>query len=136
MSEQRLTPERPDPIDSADPQDLRVEILRLRDLVLGLGSSTEVSADRAAQLETQNNELADRAAQLETQNNELADRAAQLETQNNELADRAAQFETQNNELDNVVNELNEVNRALHAELGRSPMIRIARAVARRLKLR
>lgn len=82
-----MTPDGPDPIDSIDEAELRAEILRLRDLNIGLESRAEVLAERAADLEARNNEL-------------------------------------------------NDHNRALEVELGRSPMIRIARAVARRLKLR
>ncbi len=84
MPQQSVTP---DPIDSVDQAELRAEILRLRDLNIGLESRAEVRAERVADLEAQNKEL-------------------------------------------------NVRNRALEVELGRSPMIRIARAVARRLRLR
>ena len=40
-----------DPIDSGDPDILRHEILRQRDLLLGLEARTEVLDDRIAELE-------------------------------------------------------------------------------------
>ena len=89
-----MTPEGPDPIDSTDPAELRAEILRLRDLNIGLTSQAEV------------------------------------------LKEQVADLEARNEVLDDTVTELNEANQTLHVELGRSPIIRIARAVARRLKLR
>ncbi len=94
VPQQRVTPEGSDPINSTDPAELRAEILRVRDLSIGLTSHAEV------------------------------------------LSERVADLETRNEELNSVVNELNEANQALHVELGHSPIIRIARAVARRLKLR
>ncbi|MDE0702018.1 MAG: hypothetical protein F4Y27_02045 [Acidimicrobiaceae bacterium] len=94
MPQQHVTPEGPDPIDSTDPDELRAEILRLRDLSIGMTSHAEV------------------------------------------LGERLADLQTRNEQLDSAVNELNDLNQALHVELGRSPLIRIARAVARRLKLR
>ncbi len=94
MTQQPVTPEGPDPIDSTDPAELRAEILRLRDLNIGLTSHSEVMDERVADLKNRNEQL------------------------------------------DNTVTELNDLNQALHVELGRSPIIRIARAVARRLKLR
>lgn len=112
MPKQSLTPEGPDPIDSADPIDLRVEILKLRDLVLGLTSHAEVLADRVVELETQNDQL-----------------HAVTEA-------RSRKLEQTINEHEQTINELAIANQALHVELGRSPIIRIARAVARRLKLR
>ena len=87
MPQQSVTPDGSDPIDSVDQAELRAEILRLRDLNIGLESRAEVLAERVADLEAQNEEL-------------------------------------------------NDANRALEVELGRSPMIRTARAVARRLRLR
>lgn len=94
MPQQHVTPEGPDPIDSTDPAELRSEILRLRDLGIGLTSHAEV------------------------------------------LGERVADLESRNEQLEGTVAELNDLNQALHVELGRSPIIRIARAVARRLKLR
>lgn len=94
MPQDPLTPQGPDPIDSTDPTELRAEILRLRDLNIGLSSHAEV------------------------------------------LAERLADLQSRNEELDGAVNELDALNRALHVELGRSPIIRVARAVARRLKPR
>ncbi|MDE0607868.1 MAG: hypothetical protein OXH78_12025 [Acidimicrobiaceae bacterium] len=94
MAQQPVTPEGPDPIDSTDPAELRAEILRLRDLNIGLTSQAEV------------------------------------------LKEQVADLEARNEVLDDTVTELNEANQTLHVELGRSPIIRIARAVARRLKLR
>ena len=89
-----MTPGGSDPIDSIDQAELRMEILRLRDLNIGLSSQAEV------------------------------------------LAEQVADLESQNKELNNTIEQLNDHNHALEVELGRSPMIRIARAVARRLKLR
>ena len=89
-----MTPEGPDPIDSTDPAELRAEILRLRDLNIGLTSQAEV------------------------------------------LKEQVADLEARNEVLDDTVTELNEANQTLHVELDRSPIIRIASAVARRLKLR
>jgi len=94
VPQQHVTPEGPDPIDSTDPAELRSEILRLRDLGIGLTSHAEV------------------------------------------LGERVADLESRNEQLEGTVAELNDLNQALHVELGRSPIIRIARAVARRLKLR
>lgn len=94
MPQQPVTPEGPDPIDSTDPAELRAEILRLRDLNIGLTSHAEV------------------------------------------LNERVTDLKSRNEQLEITVNELNDLNRALHVELGRSPIIRIARAVARRLRLR
>lgn len=92
MPPQPVTP--PDPIDSAEPADLRTEILRLRDANIGLRSQAEV------------------------------------------LEDRLADSESRNTELRNVIDDLDARNQALLVELGRSPIIRAARAVARRLRLR
>ena len=94
MPQPQVTPEGPDPIDSTDPAELRAEILRLRDLDIGLTSHAEV------------------------------------------LGERVADLESRNEQLEGTVAELNDLNQALHVELGRSPIIRIARAVARLLKLR
>ncbi len=89
-----MTPDGSDPIDSVDEAELRAEILRLRDLNIGLESRAEVLAERVADLEARNKEINDA-------NQQLSDHSRELEV-----------------------------------ELGRSPIIRIARAVARRLKLR
>ena len=89
-----------------------MEILRLRDHSLGLKSHAEVLADRVVELETQNNQL------------------------NEALANVSQTAQRTIDELNEVNDELNEVNQALQVELNRSPMIRIARAVARRLNLR
>ena len=112
MSEQRLIPEGPDPINSTTLEVLRLEILRLRDLNLGLKSQTEVLVDRVAELETQNDEL-DRALSELSHNAERT--ISELSVQNQTLSVH---------------------NQELHIELGRSPLVRIARAIARRLKLR
>ena len=89
-----------------------MEILRLRDHSLGLKSHAEVLADRVVELETQNNHL------------------------NEALANVSQTAQRTIDELNEVNDELNEVNQALQVELNHSPMIRIARAVARRLNLR
>ncbi len=112
MSEQPLIPEGPDPINNNDREVLRLEILRQRDLNLGLKSRTEVLVERVAELETQNDEL-DRALR------ELSENAGRT----------ISELHAQNQEL-------HAQNQELHIELGRSPLIRIARAMARRLKLR
>ena len=126
MSEQRLIPEGPDPINSTTLEVLRLEILRLRDLNLGLKSQTEVLVDRVAELETQNDEL-DRALSELSRNAERT--ISELNVQNQTLS--------VHNQTLSVHNQTLSVhNQELHIELGRSPLIRIARAIARRLKLR
>ena len=119
MSEQRLIPEGPDPINNTTLEVLRLEILRLRDLNLGLKSQTEVLVDRVAELETQNDEL-DRAHRELSRNAEST--ISELSVHNQTLRVHNQTLRVHNQEL--------------HIELGRSPLIRIARAIARRLKLR
>ena len=119
MSVVRLSPEEPDPIDSGSREELRVELLRLRDQALGAESRCEVLADRVAELEGQNHEL-DRSI------SELARSAEQM------VQARDARI----SEIDKANQELDKANQELHVELGRSPVIRVARAVARRLGLR
>ena len=154
VSEQRVILEGTDPIDSDELQELRIEILRLRDLGLGLESHSQVLADRVVELETQNTELdgaiSTLARAVEAQSNELQRIIGKIEEANQALhvENQALLVDNQalhanNNELNEANqalhannNELNEANQALHVELGRSPVIRIARAVARRLKLR
>ncbi len=126
MSEQRLIPEGPDPINNTTLEVLRLEILRLRDLNLGLKSKTEVLVDRVAELETQNDEL-DRA---------LSELSRNAENTISELGVLNQELNVHNQELNVHNQELNVHNQELLIELGRSPLIRIARAIARRLKLR
>ncbi|MDW3217941.1 MAG: hypothetical protein R8F63_04945 [Acidimicrobiales bacterium] len=47
----------PDPVESADPDELRAEILRLRESLLAANGRTEVLRDRIAELETREEEL-------------------------------------------------------------------------------
>lgn len=55
----------PDPIESDDPVTLRVEILRLRDGLLGADGRAEVLRDRVAELETREAELDAANAELQ-----------------------------------------------------------------------
>ena len=103
-----------------------MEILRLRDHSLGLKSHAEVLADRVVELETQNNQLNKALANVSQTAQRTIDELNEVNDELNEV----------NDELNEVNDELNEVNQALQVELNRSPMIRIARAVARRLNLR
>ncbi|MEZ5165573.1 MAG: hypothetical protein R2695_03430 [Acidimicrobiales bacterium] len=80
-------PPGPDPIDDADPQTLRVEILRLRDAVTAAYGRLEVARDRIAELEERERALADD-------------------------------------------------NEHLHRELAKNPILRVARAVGRRVRPR
>lgn len=49
------------------------------------------------------------------------------------LRDRIAELEQHEVELDAANTELDRVNTELHAELGRNPVVRVARAAARRI---
>ena len=102
-----------------------MEILRLRDHSLGLVSHAEVLADRVVELETQNNELHEAFTNISRTAQRTIDELTQTNT---------ALTQT-NTELTQTNTELNEVNQALRVELNRSPLIRIARGVARRFKL-
>ncbi len=101
----------PDPIDSQNHETLRLEILRLRDLVLGAESQTEVLKDNTEVLKA-------KVTDLQQQNTEL----------NQALHELAS-----NSEL--TIQGLLKSNEYLHTELQHTPVMRIARAVARRLKL-
>ena len=125
MPQESSTAASPDPIDNTDPRDLRMEILRLRDHSLGLVSHAEVLADRVVELETQNNELHEAFTNISRTAQRTIDELTQTNT---------ALTQT-NTELTQTNTELNEVNQALRVELNRSPLIRIARGVARRFKL-
>lgn len=50
-------PDGPDPIDSPDPEVLRLEILRLRESLLADNGRVEVLRDRIAELERREDEL-------------------------------------------------------------------------------
>lgn len=108
MSSHRVTPEGTDPIDSDNMTELNLEILRLRDLALGHESRAEMLTARVEELEG-------RYSKLRKDNHVLEGHIEGLEGH---------------------IEGLEEANQELHVELGRSPIIRVARAVARRLKLR
>lgn len=94
----------PDPIDSQDTETLRLEILRLRDKVLGAESQTEVLQDYIADLQQLNTELNQTIHEL---------------AENSNLA----------------IKGLQEATETLRAEMQHAPTMRIARAVARRLRV-
>lgn len=66
----------------------------------------------------------------------LRDQNIGLESRAEVLAERTADLEARTKELNEANRILGDKNQALEVELGRSPIIRVARAVARRLKLR
>jgi len=78
----------------------------------------------------------DDRSELRTEILRLRDLNLGAESRAEVLADRVAELEAQNTELNDALTNLNEANAALHVELGRSPLIRIARAIARRLNPR
>lgn len=55
-----------DPIDSTEPDELRAEILRLRDHTIGSEAQLEVLTDRVAELEDELRIAGDRADLLQT----------------------------------------------------------------------
>ena len=60
-------PPGPDPLDGGEADVLRPEVLRLRDLVLGLRVRNDVLLDRVAELENQVEELAERNRAVEAE---------------------------------------------------------------------
>lgn len=128
-----------DPIDSSDNQELRVEILRLRDHSLGLESRALVLADRVSELEALYSELNQTHNQLNQTYSDLNQNHHDLSQAHNQLKqthnDITRIREAEHDDHRRIVADLQEANQALHVELRRHPIIRIGRAVARRLKL-
>ena len=135
-----------DRVDGEDRDQLRHEILNLRDRALGAEASSQFLTNRVANQDDQIAELEDRVAERDTRIEELKDRVAERDTRIGErdariaerdlrMAEKDASVEEQNvriAERDARIAELEAENLRLHEDLARPVIVRLARRLVPR----
>ena len=124
-----------DPVGRADPlnadtHDRTSEILGLRDIAFGQRVRMQVLTSEIAKLERHNADLISNLKELENNTQEAIDRLA---VEHHTLHEQYHALHEQNHALNERNEALHEQNEALHVELARSPIVRVARAVRRRV---
>ena len=127
-----------DLVDGEDREQLRHEILRLRDQALGAEARSQFLTDRVANQDDRIAELEERVDERETRIEEWKDRVSERNTR---IAERDARIAEQDarvaerdirmSEKDARIAELETENLRLNEELGRSAIIRLARRLVR-----
>ncbi len=128
-----------DQVDGEDRDQLRDEILNLRDRALGAEARTQFLTNRVAHQDDQMAELEDRVAERDTRIEDWKDRVAERDTRIGErdalIAERdlrMAEKDARLAEQDNRIAELEAENLRLHEDLARPAMVRLARRLVPR----
>ena len=121
-----------DLVDGEDREQLRHEILNLRDRALSAEARSQFLADRVANQDDRITELEDRVAERDTLIEEWKDRVLERDTRIAERDTRIAERDTRIAERDTRIAERDTEILRLRDDLDRSAIIRLARRMARR----
>lgn len=127
-----------DQVDGEDRDQLRHELLNLRDRTLGAEARNQFLTNRVAHQDDQIAELEDRVAERDTRIEEWKNRVAERDTRIGERDDRIAERDRRMaekdasaDEKDDRIAELEAENLRLHEDLARPAIIRLARRLVR-----
>lgn len=121
-----------DLVDGEDREEIRHEILSLREQALGAETRSQQLADRVAHQDDRIAELEERVDERDTRIEEWKDRIAERDTRIAERDIRMAEKDVRIAEQDARIAELGAQNLRLHEDLARPAIIRLARKLARR----
>ena len=120
-----------DLVDGEDREQIRHEILSLREQALGAETRSQQLSDRVSNQDDRIAELEERVDERDSRIEEWKDRVAERDTRIAERDARIAERDIRMAEKDARIAELGAENLRLHEDLARSAIIRLARRLAR-----